>query len=288
MAPLLFLFYVNNLAETLPNDVVTALFADSVSILTTARKKEDVVTAAQSEVTKVYEWGWTWKLNLNADKSECCPFSTWSNDNKWCPSLTIGGQQIRVNEIPRLLGVFLDCSLLFNAHIKYIKQSLSSRLRAITVIAHASWDWGKPLLRTVFHALVYSKLEYARRAWQPWLSNTSITSLDRLRNQALRLITEQLVSTPLEALCLKSGVQSYYTESKSMTVWGREKYLHTTADHPKGLVLQNDIPQRISTCSSFCRKAIELSTILPEEISHRQVVNLFPSPRWLASSFCTN
>ena len=57
MAPLLFLFYVNNLAETLPNDVVTALFADGVSILTTARKKEDVVTAAQSEVTKVYEWG---------------------------------------------------------------------------------------------------------------------------------------------------------------------------------------------------------------------------------------
>ena len=46
MAPLLFLFYVNNLAKTLPNDVVTALFADGVSILTAARKKEDVVTAA--------------------------------------------------------------------------------------------------------------------------------------------------------------------------------------------------------------------------------------------------
>ena len=70
----------------------------------------------------------------------------------------------------------------------------------------------------VFHALVHLKLEYARRAWQPWLSNTNITSLDRLRNQALRLITEQLVSTLLEALRLKSGVQSYYTESESMIV----------------------------------------------------------------------
>ena len=51
---------------------------------------------------------------------------------------------------------------------------------------------------------------------------------------------------------------------------------------------QNDIPQRIATRSSFRRKATEISTILPEELSHRQVVNLFPSPPWLASSFCTN
>ena len=163
----------------------------------------------------------TCKLNLNADKSECCPFYTWSNDSKWQPSLTIGGEQIRVNDTLRLLGVILDRSLSFNAHVKHIKQSLSSRLRAITVTAHTSWDELKPSFQTSFHASVRSKIDYAAPVWQLWLSNTNITSSDSLQNQALRLITGQLVSTPLEALCLESGIQSYYTESKCRIVWAK-------------------------------------------------------------------
>ena len=118
LAPLLFLFYINNLAENLSNDAVIALFTDDVSILTTARKKEDAVAAAQSKAAKVYEWSRTWKLNLNTDKRECCPFSTQSKDSKWYPSLTFGGQEIRVDDTPRLLGVILDRSLSFNAHVK--------------------------------------------------------------------------------------------------------------------------------------------------------------------------
>ena len=53
LAPLLFLFYINNLAEDLSDDAVIALFADDVSILTTTCKKEDSVAAAQSEVNKI-------------------------------------------------------------------------------------------------------------------------------------------------------------------------------------------------------------------------------------------
>ena len=55
LASLLFLFHIKNLAENLSNDAVIELFADDVSILTTAGKKEDCVAAAQSEVNKVYD-----------------------------------------------------------------------------------------------------------------------------------------------------------------------------------------------------------------------------------------
>ena len=40
--------------------------------------------------------------------------------------------------------------------------------------------------------------------------------------------------------------------------------------------------------SSFRREATELLFILPEELNHLQNVNLFTSPPWIASSFCTN
>ena len=74
---LLFLFYINNLASLLSGAAAVAIFADDVSILTMAHKK-DAEAAAQSVVKSVLIWRQEWKLNLNADKSKVCPFSTWS------------------------------------------------------------------------------------------------------------------------------------------------------------------------------------------------------------------
>ena len=90
LAPLLFLFYINDLATTLNNNAVIALFADDVSILTTTRKREDAEANAQSVVSSVVTWSQEWKLNLNTEKSEVCPFSTWSNDSSWNSSIFIG------------------------------------------------------------------------------------------------------------------------------------------------------------------------------------------------------
>ena len=139
LAPLLFLFFINNLSCSLNDDAVITLFADDVSILTTACKKEDVETAAQSVANSALIWNQVWKLNLNAGKSEVCPFSTWSNDSTWKPTIFIDIQKIRVNATPRLLGVILDRSLTFNAHLKKLTSSLSSSIRIIRATAHTSW-----------------------------------------------------------------------------------------------------------------------------------------------------
>ena len=87
---------------------------------------------------------------------------------------------------------------------------------------------------------------------------------------------------------IRSTKLLHYTVSKRLIVRAREKYLRTAADHPKQLALQTNIPQLIVTRSSFRLKATELSSILSEKISHHQIAYLFPSPPWLASSFCTN
>ena len=115
LATLLFLFYINDLATTLNNDAVIALSADNVSILTTAHKREDAEATSQSVVSSVVTWRQEWKLNLNAEKSEVCPFSTWSNDSSWKPTIFTGNQKVRVNTTPRFLGVIFDRSLTFKS-----------------------------------------------------------------------------------------------------------------------------------------------------------------------------
>ena len=63
-------------------------------------------------------WSQEWKLNLNADKNEVCPFSTWSSDSFWDPIIFIGTQKVHINTTLSLVGVILDRSLTFNAHLK--------------------------------------------------------------------------------------------------------------------------------------------------------------------------
>ena len=75
LAPLLFLFYINDLASLVNKNAVIALLADDISILTKACKKEDAEAATQSLVNSIVILSQELKLNLNADKSEVCPFS---------------------------------------------------------------------------------------------------------------------------------------------------------------------------------------------------------------------
>ena len=266
------------------DDAVIAPFADDVSILTTARKREDAEATAQSVVSSVVTWSQEWKLNLNAEKSEVCPFSTWSNDSSWNPTIFIGNQKVGVNTTPCLLGVILDRSLTFNAHLKKLTTSLASSIRIIRATAHTSWGWRRSTLKMAFHALVRSKLDYAAPAWQPWLSETNLTNLDRLQNRSLRLITGQLVSTPLEALRLEADVQSYSTCSKRLILKANEMVRRSTDDHPKRIGLDVNIPQRLQSRSSFRQKAKELSTLLPPDLQHRQNIIHFASPQWQQSS----
>ena len=113
LSPLLFIFYINNLAKILPATTTNCLFADDVSILATHRKKELALEEAQKAVDIVVDWCAKWKLNLNASKSEISFFSNYTHDAKWSPVLMINNAPIKYNPTPVLLGITLDRQLTF-------------------------------------------------------------------------------------------------------------------------------------------------------------------------------
>ena len=56
LPPLVFLFYINNLADLLPEDTIHALFADDVSILASHNSKEEATQIAHRSVNIAVEW----------------------------------------------------------------------------------------------------------------------------------------------------------------------------------------------------------------------------------------
>ena len=92
------------------------------------------------------------------------------------------------------------------------------------------------------------------------------------------------MSTTLEALRLEADVQSYPTCTKRLILISIfEEPLRSTNDHPKHITLNVNILQRPQNCLSFCRKAKEISALLPPDLQYIQNIIHFPSPPWQQS-----
>ena len=126
---------------------------------------------------------------------------------------------------------------------------------------------------------------YASPTWQPWLSASNLSCWERAQNCCFWLITCQLLSSPLEAIFLKAGVQNNYTCCNPLILKAREKALQSTDNDPKCDALAADIPQHLLNRCSICHKNNNLSTLLPPELQHRQS-NYFSSPPWQLSTPC--
>ena len=258
LAPILFLFYINQLATLLPSNVTASLYADDVTILASSVDKETAQIQAQEAVNVVQEWSHRWKLNLNGLKSEITTFSTSNADSSWRPKVTISGNTLRYEPNPKLLGVIFDRKLLFARQVEEVKSKVASKMRMLGAVAHSKWGWRKVDLRKIYTSHIQSVITFASSAWQPWLSSTRIKELESTQNKCLRLITSQYRSSPVEALRLESGVPSITSLIKGNCLRSYEKAMRLPPDHPRSIAALDSAPSRLKSYAGFRNKAAAL------------------------------
>ncbi len=135
----------------------------------------------------------------------------------------------------------------------------------------------------VYKALQLSLLAYAAPAWQPWAAPSRIEQLERCQNKALKMITGQLKSTPVETRRLEAGICSIVTASKLATALAYEKAHRLPPDHPRGQILAAPSGHRLQRQS--WRSAAQVSTIhLPVELAHRVPIDSAFTCPWEDSS----
>jgi ribonuclease HI/exonuclease III len=256
LSPLLFLFYINNLADKLENlDTLNTLFADDVTILGQDATKEGAARKAQESVNVVNAWSKEWKLTLNASKSEVGFFSKDQNETYHSPTILIDNAKLRQNEngTPRLLGVLLDRTLSFTAHTDEVIERVHSKQKILAALGSSDWGWDKATLRRIYLAYCRSIMDYAAIAYQPFLlksNNTNAHKLDKAQNSCLRTITRQAMTTPIEALRLESGVSSYYATMNYNCLKGYEKSLHLPESHPRRKVFKDNLTPRTANAGN--------------------------------------
>ena len=222
-------------SPTLWHDNHKLLFADDVSILTTAKTLEKAEEILQKSVDIVLEWAVEFKMELST-KSEITFFSMNPHDALWTPSVSIGSTPIKFEASPRLLGVHLDRTLCFTKHVDAIRKKIGKKCRMLGAVANSEWGWKKKQLVRLYNTQARPVLDYGAPAWQPWIADTNVEKLNASNRKAIRMITGQSRDTHIPSLHAESGICSYSTIMKQHTLIAREKALRCPTTIPAELL----------------------------------------------------
>ncbi|GFR58136.1 hypothetical protein ElyMa_005354000 [Elysia marginata] len=135
LSPILFLYYINDITEELPDRVeVSLLIVDDLEILVSSEDPTTEVEVVIQEALHVIEkWTQSWEMTINVDKCEAIHFMMWSKEiftdgstmdgTDYCA----GGVYIKTNDDEMSLDI---------AAGRY-----SSSYRAESVDFHAALEW---------------------------------------------------------------------------------------------------------------------------------------------------
>ena len=131
LGPLLFLIYVNNIANCLNYTEVIA-FADDTTIFASSKSLRDLYKNVNSDLAALSNWFRANKLALNVNKSNYVLFRLSGILNIYDGNtLNIGPHKIEKKSSCKFLGIIIDDLLRWHHHTDYITLKLSRSLYII-------------------------------------------------------------------------------------------------------------------------------------------------------------
>ena len=163
-------------------------------------KEEHATTASyriQAAADKLMEWTRKWNVTVNTEKSSATLFSL-SPKQRSLP-IKLGDSPLSCEDEVTYLGVTFDKRLTWKAHIQKAEEKARRKLAIMRKLAGTSWGADERVLKQVYQGTVRPHLEYGSTAWST-AAKTHQQSLEKVQNQALRIITGSMRSTPIRAM----------------------------------------------------------------------------------------
>ena len=198
LSPLLFNVYTADLPATQSRKCI---YADDIALAYQDEEFEETEQVLTSDLAILADYFKTWKLQPNPAKTEVTAFHLNNRRANYKLNISFDGTPLPYNEFPKYLGVTLDRSLTYRAHIKKTAAKVSTRANIVQKLAGTSWGANAKVLRTSALSLVYSAAEYCAPVW---LNSAHVREIDVKLNNVMRTISGTLMATPtpwLPVLC---------------------------------------------------------------------------------------
>ena len=158
LGPLLFLLFINDIANNMNLGIKIKLFADDVKLYTEISLPSDH-SNFQSQLNNIHSWASIWQIKISYEKSNILNLNT-----KIHPSFYFTDIPILPVDSMRDLGILVQADLKFNTHIHNIIAKAKQRASLI----HRSFlSKDVQSLSRAFVTYVRPTLEYASAAWSP-------------------------------------------------------------------------------------------------------------------------
>lgn len=225
LGPLLYLLYTSDLPVT--ENTESATYADDTGILASDDDPHQASRLLQTHLNKIEIWLKTWRITANTTKSVHITFTLRRGT---CPSVTLYGKILPVQESVKYLGFHLDRRLTWAKHI------WSKRLQLGLVHRKMYWLMGhKSPLSIENKVLLYKTIlkpiwTYGIQLWGA-ACDSNIERIQRFQNKVLRSIcnapwyvTNYNIATDLQVDSIKEVITSL-----------SKKYQLRLSDHPNVL-----------------------------------------------------
>ena len=197
--------------------------------------KEEYTTTAtyrmQLEVDKLNSWTEKWCVTVNKDTSSTALFALSPKQKAGTIIITHGGTPLKEDEEATYLGISFDKRQTWKQHIAKAEAKASRKLVILRKLAGTTWGASEKILKTVYQETIRPHLEYGSIVWST-KAKTNQQALDKVQNQALRLITGAMRSTPITEMERLTGVQPLGQRRDAKIMMQAKKFKCMT-NHPK-------------------------------------------------------
>lgn len=210
LGPTLFLIYLNDLCGLKLEKGIIISYADDTALVFSADTWDNTFALAQNGFNKVSDWLKQNILTLNSDKTMYMPFYI-RNPNKPPIELTLKSHSVHVHPINastchcpclirkcevKYLGVILDSSLNYNAHISLLQSRLRKLIYVFKNLRHVA---DVQILKKVYRALCQSILMYCISCWGG-TSKTTLLPLEIAQRAILKVSSFRPIDYPTHLL----------------------------------------------------------------------------------------
>ena len=205
MGPLLFLIYINDLAENLSSN--PKLFADDTSLFSVVRDLNTSAIEINDDLKKIEAWAHQWKMSFNPDplkQAQEVIFSRKRNKPHH-PDIIFNGNPVKKSSYQKHLGMFLDSKLDFDEHIKGVFEKTS---KSIGLIRKLRNFLPRPSLLQIYKSFVRPHLDYGDIIYDKAFIGYFQKKLESIQYNAALAITGAIRGTSREKIYSELGLES--------------------------------------------------------------------------------
>ena len=204
LSPTLFLVFINDIVKDLPRNVHGAIYADDLALWCS---EEHITTAnyRMQEALKVLEdWTKKWLVTVNYRKTTYTIFSLSPKEQK--ANLKLCGKTLQADNTPTYLGVTFDRRLTWKQQTEKVEARAKLRLALMKKLTGTTWGADAAILKKMYVGSVRPVLEYGVTAWGT-AAKSNFDRVSKVQNQATRIITGAMRSTPIQELETITGLE---------------------------------------------------------------------------------